>query len=213
MGRPGLEYPPPDERTARAGTTCAACGMPARKRVAIKKPGWRFAEQRDVCDECAKLVAELNGATPAPPAMQVLHVSPEPERINIVEELFHMSEPIVSPPSRPKLSCKEPGCTSGHAARGYCQRHYQAAKARGEFGAVAPRAKATKTAPRAKPEGLLSEELSPATLRPPRARPAAPAPKTPASSSARFVVRLGALVVECVEISDVVALHRALGAE
>lgn len=198
--------------------------MPAVKRVLVKKPGWRFAEERDVCGECAKLVAELNGASPAPPPMKVLHVPHEPTRIDIVEELFHM--PAVDPTSpSTKPNCLVPGCTGHQHSRGLCAKHYDVNRRTGELEAHAlqagrsgrrPKTTTTATVRAPPPRPRMGTPPSPKPPLPKSTTTATPAPPKvtpPAPSSARFVVRLGALVVECGEISDVVALHRALGAE
>lgn len=98
----------------------------------------------------------------------------------------------MEPASAPKPVCKVEGCKFEHAARGYCQRHYQAAKKAGEFGAPTG-------LPRKAPE-------TPRTERPARA----PATSTPTRTEPRFVLRWGELSVECSSAFDVADLARTL---
>jgi hypothetical protein len=179
------------DRAARPGTSCEVCGLPARRRVPVQKPGWRVPEFRDLCLECAHEVAAL-----VLPSMTVARVPAEPTRSTLAEEL--MSEPIADA----SKSCKEHGCTKTDlVARGYCAAHYSQHKRNGDFDNNPLR------------PGLPRRPATTATV---KAAPTPPRPRTtpapaPSSSAPRFTVRLGELVVECRELDDVVALHRALG--
>jgi hypothetical protein len=74
MGGAALDHPPEPERASRPGTKCEACGETARRRVPVKKPGWRVPELRDLCVDCAREVEALAGQTPPPSAEERRHV-------------------------------------------------------------------------------------------------------------------------------------------
>lgn len=105
-----------------------------------------------------------------------------------------MSEPTAVP-ERPR--CKTPGCPRPQRCRGYCGKHYQAARANGELETGTRKARTT---PAPKNVRASMAEIMSAAKRP-----------TTTATGPRFVVRLGELVVECRELGDVVELHRALG--
>jgi hypothetical protein len=190
------------DRASRPGTSCEACGMPARRRVPITKPGWRAPEFRDLCLECAHELAAL-----VPPSMTVTRVPAEPTRATLVEE-------VMSDTAEPSKLCKESGCTKTDlVARGYCAAHYSQHKRNGDFDNAPlrpPRPRKTTTAtpaaPAPKPRAGTPPRNGLSPIVTTKSEPIVRAPEPP-----RFIVPLGELVVECRELGDVVELHRALG--